>query len=258
MENEKSKVEDLAKLAKDGKIIIEHLHGPAQKFLDPVEPIIKSSLDVTGHVGTIFNFLLRRNHLFKTDECHIQVCKDEMTFKGNECDNNDEFCILITSKITETKKFEELAVNNDKQFAALELATYLRKRKNMFVNPEQFDLVFTALSAFKAEINRQVAESNDKTGNYMNSIQQKVTHNMPRKFDLKIQIFENTDPVQIEIEVDVNPNDLSCSLMSFDLEEKYDELKESLFEWELDQVIIPKDELRPDMKLRDFCVVYYA
>lgn len=253
MENLKeSEVKDLAQFAKNGKITIEVLEGPAQKFLDPVDPIEKGILDLTGHVGTIYNFLSRRNHLFKPDECHIRVEANAMHFKGNECDDHNEYATIIRSKITETGKFQNLAVNSDKSFEALELAGYLRRRKNMFINPEQFDKVFTALSSFKAEIKRQVETANDKTGNYVNSIQQTVTHNMPRKFDLKVQIFEQTYPVQIEIEVDVNPNDLSCSLMSFDLDEKYETLRESLFEGELDQ------EIAEGKKIRDFCVVYYA
>ncbi len=58
----KSKVEDLALLAKDGKVIIEHLTGEAEKFLNPVKPIEKIKLEVKGNIDTPFKFLKKRRN----------------------------------------------------------------------------------------------------------------------------------------------------------------------------------------------------
>ncbi len=252
MENvEKSKVEDLAK---NGIHTITILKGDAEKFLEPVKPLEKEQLKINGLIGTIHSFLEKRYKLFKSDNCNIEVNSKEnkMIFKGNECQENENYITKVVSEIKETKHYKELDVDNGRQFTALDLADYLRRRKNMFIDSDQFTKVWTALSSFEAEIETQRKEANDKTGNATTFIKQEVTHNMPRKFDLELKIFENAPKIKISIEVDVNPNGLMCSLTSFDLEDKYDELKESLFENELDM------EIDKDLKLRDFCVVYYS
>ncbi len=249
-----NEVTNLARFAKDGKIIIEVREGEAQKILDPIEPIQPQSINIKGRVGTIAEFLSKRAHQFKSDACNIIVDMNEniMTFTGNERYEDNKEDTLVSSKIIETKHYKKLDINNDREFAPLELATYLRKRKNMFMNPEQFNNIFTALSSFKAVIDKEVETVDKKDGNAVNSVRQKVIHNIPKIFELNVPVFEGEDPMKIEIEIDVNPNDLRCSLMSFDLEHKYDEFKQSLFEFELDQEISEKK------KLRDFCVVYHG
>ena len=265
MEITENEVKNLAKFAKDGKVVIEvhNFKGEAEKFLDPIEPIEPSEINLQGRVGTIAEFLSKRNHQFKDDACNIVVDLNEniMTFTGNERTEDNKEETVISSKIIETKHFKELEVNKPRQFEALELADYLRFRKNMFTDKEQFSKVWAALSSFEAEIDTQVKEANDKTGNSTKFIKQEVTHNMPRIFDLTIPVFEGVKPIKIEVEVDVNPNGLRCSLTSFDLEEKYEELRASLFEAELDQEIAITGSSHSEdalIELRNFCVVYYG
>ena len=43
---------------------------------------------------------------------------------------------------------------------------------------------------------------------------QVVQHNIPESFKLTLPIFNGTDPQEIEVEINVDADDLSCTLIS--------------------------------------------
>lgn len=253
MENKKSKIEDLAKFTKDGKIIIEHRNGPAEKFLDPVAPLKKRALVIIGSIGTIAAFVAARGTGFEAINCHIRVDldKNEMIFSGNECQSGDEHVTNVASRITESKHYLNSEINSNNDFSASDMANFLRKRKIFFTDQEQFTKVWTALSSFKASIDTQLEKVDLRDGNQRDILTQKVLHNIPKTFDLMLPIFDNVDPVKVGVEVDVEPHGLRCSLVSFDLDTIYDELKKALFDKEL-SIHIGGEKT----ELRDFCLVY--
>jgi len=252
---ENAQIIELAKAAKDGKIEVIYREGKAEEILAPVKPLEKKQLVLIGNSGTVLEFLRKRAHLFKPDSCNIEVITDDnqIIFQGNESQENNDFITIVKSFLTTTKDLQGLDINEDNYYAPLDLSRYLRKRKNLFTDSEEFKLVFTALSTFQAEVNRQIEKADDRTGNASNVIKQTVVSNLPKKFSLSVKPFQNVDRyITIEIEIDVNPNSLDCTLLSFDIDEKIDLLRKEIIEKELES------EISEGTKLRDFCVVFYS
>jgi len=243
---------ELAKAAKDGKIELVIRNGEAEKFLDPIKPIEKIELVITGSIGTISEFLKKRHHLFNPENCRVLIEQNCMTFFGNECQDNNELSTFVGSKLKISKDLEKLNINSGSEFESKDLARFLRQRKNLFVDSEQFKTIWGALSQFKAAIDKKVESADDRSGNLRASIQQEVVHNIPKTFQLSMKVFENAPKIKFEVEIDVNPHDLSCSLMSFDVDEKIEEQRDALINNELQQ------EIKEGVILNDFCVVYYC
>jgi len=242
---------ELAKAAKDGKIELVIRNGEAEKFLDPIKPIEKIELVITGSIGTISEFLKKRHHLFNPENCRVLIEQNCMTFFGNECQDNNELSTFVGSKLKISKDLEKLELNSEIEFTPKELAAFLRKRKNLFSDPEQFRSIWGALTQFEGVINKKVESQDNKSGNYRESVQQEVVHNIPKVFQLSMRLFENAPKIKFEVEIDISQN-LKCSLMSFDVDENIEEQRDALINNELQQ------EIKEGVILNDFCVVYYC
>lgn len=58
--------------------------------------------------------------------------------------------------------------------------------------------------------------SDDKRGNQKILRAQTVESNLPKSFNVNMPIFKGTEKRTFEVEVEINPNDLSCTLVSPD------------------------------------------
>jgi len=258
MENlteKKELINELAKNAHNGQIEIIYREGKAAEILPPVEPLQPKPLKLIGAIGTIAEFLKKRHthHCRDNSQILVSVEDGEMVLVCNAEQKNNEYPVIVFSKIIETPDFKELTVNDNEYYEPLELARYLRTRKHLFFDADQFRTVFAALSSFKAEISKRIEKADDRSGNATMLIKQEVVHNMPKSFVLKLEPFKNSEPVMIEIEIDVNPNDLKCTLMSFELRKKLTDLKTKMISKEL-ETIIDSDKLA----VSDWCIVIYS
>lgn len=248
-----NQLSELASNAKDGKLIIEFREGEAAKLLPPVAPLVIKPLNLSGNIGTIAQFLKTRKHLMNDDSCNIcvDVNRGEIIFTSNECQENDKHVLTVKSSLKTTKIFEEIEINSGREFEALELSRFLRLRKGLFKDPDQYNKVWLSLSAFKAEVQRRIEKADDRSGNAVHFIKQEVTSNMPKVFTLSLPIFENADKITVDVEIEVSADTLRCTLVSFDYDEKIEALKLALIESELNT------EIDTELKVSDFCLTYY-
>lgn len=250
MEEKKSKVEDLALLAKDGKIEIVHRNGPAEEFLKPIAPIEKIALEISGNIDTVFEFLKKRSKLFKPDNCHISVSAENhlIAFKGNDQQSNNDHTTLVIGKMSFSKEFDTLPLNES--FEPLALAKALRLRKHLFTDAEQFRKLFSELSSFKATVSKKIEESDDRTGNATSYIKQEVIHNLSNIFTLKMEVLKGAKELSFDVEIDIDPTDLNCTLVAPELSHLIQEQAKNLLNAELEK------EISDGVKMKDFCFVY--
>lgn len=249
---EKSKVEDLALLAKDGKIEIIHRTGEAEKFLDPVEPLEKIQLNLSGNIDTPFNFLKKRWHLLNCDDCNIMVDREGylIRFIANEQQVGNNHPINITGKIKKTANIVNFPFG--KSYRPIELARELRMRSHLFESSDVFKQLFQELSSFKAKVDKEVEKADDRSGNATSLIRQKVVHNLSNIFRLKMEVLKGADPIIFEVEIDIDPETLDCTMIAPELEPKMQQLADEMIENELNKEVTDK------VILRDWCLVYYC
>ncbi len=243
-------MEKLIENAKDGKITIVNLTGEAERFLEPVAPIVKTPLSVIGNLSTVFEFLKKRSHKYVADNCRLKVNLQELSivFVGNEQQENNDFPTVIKGQVQLSPEIKSFPL--EQCFDPVELAKNLRKWKSYFLDKAEFTTIFSQYSAFKAEVNRQIEIADDRSGNASNTIKQQVSHNLHQSFVLKIPIVKGEKAQPITIEIDIDPIDLSCTMFYFGLDVLLQNKATALIDAELEKTI-------KDVKMRDLYFTYY-
>ena len=70
------------------------------------------------------------------------------------------------------------------------------------------------LQNFRAKVDKEIENSNNNRGDRRMLVNQVVQSNLPEAFNLIIPLFKGTPKSTIQVEVYVNPNDFSCTLVS--------------------------------------------
>lgn len=261
MEVKKADVTHLAQFAKDGKVIIEILKGEAQKFLDPIKPKEKVALEINGNLDTVFEFLKKRAQLFKPDSCNIAISTEAaiIIFTGNDQQDDKEHITKVIGKAEETEDFQSLPLEISS--TPMELARSLRVRKHLFKNHEQFQKIFAELNSFKAEVNKNIEKLDDRSGNATDMVTQKVIHNLSNKFTLEMQAIKGAEPIEFEVEIDIDSHSLECTLIAPELNATLNYQVEEMIGAELNKVIeVKNSELAnvnsTEVAIKDWCFVY--
>jgi hypothetical protein len=248
----KENLPEIMSKAVDGKLSIEIRTGKAKELLPELKPIEQKPLSCIGGWGTVALFVTSRHHLLIRDECHIEIAKDFICLHVNErCKYNDTEARIV-SAFKFSDNFNSFGLLDQKEYKPNELAKFLRKWKNKFASAKQYSEIFLALSSFQAEVNRKIEKTNKHDGNLVDMVKQEVTSNLPREFEIMLSVFEQTAPVKLLIEIDIDPVTLNCSLFCSDLFDIIEKIRDELIENELSTTVFS------NLVLKDFCFTYFS
>lgn len=139
---------------------------------------------------------------------------------------------------------EKFAINSGKQYSTHNLAQFIRMNKHYFETKDIALKLVNDLQNFKAKVDREIEASDDKKANVKISLVQKVVSNIPTEFTLLLPIFVGGPKSAIKVEIDIDAQDLTCSLISPELKEFIDNEAEALIENELKAIRQLFPELR--------------
>lgn len=151
----------------------------------------------------------------------------------------------IHGKLTIDPDLEKFGINSGNQFTTFALANFIRMNRHYFETKDIALKLVTELQNFKAKVDKEIEASDDKKANIKMMLVQKVTSNIPTEFTLLLPIFTGTSPVPIKVEIDIDANDLSCSLVSPDLKELIDKESKAIIDTELFEI----RKLYPELKI---------
>jgi hypothetical protein len=142
---------------------------------------------------------------------------------------------------SDLKKF---GINTGNQFTTHQLANFIRLNRHYFETKDQAMALVTELQNFKAKVDKEIEKANDNRGNAALVIKQKVISNVPLDFTLYLPIFKGSDKTPLKCEIDIDANDLTCSLVSPDLKELVQNESTRIINSELDKIKKLFPELR--------------
>lgn len=90
---------------------------------------------------------------------------------------------------------------------------------------------------------KELELSDDKRGNQTIMRAQTVESNLPKSFKVNMPIFKGTEKRTFEVEVEINPNDLSCTLVSPDAHDIVVQERDS----QMDGVLVRIAEAAPNI-----------
>lgn len=181
--------------------------GAAPKVHEPVK------VHLTGTIEAPALWIEVRAHRINQETAFVIFSREEMTITLR-CDENDPLGTHIEGWLKLSEEFEKFGINTGNYKTNFELAELIKMNRIYFENRNQAMKLVTELQNFKAKVDKEIEQSNNNRGDRRLLLNQIVQHNLPESFNLCLPIFKGQPWQTIQVEVYVNPADLTCTLVS--------------------------------------------
>lgn len=180
--------------------------------LSQKEPI---RVDISGTIDAPKQWLEKRLPLCIVDPktCHIIVNREELSITLN-CRECDPYGTTIKGSLEMSGQFKIFGINKYEYITSLQMAELIKMNRSFFENRKAAMDLVTQLRGFRAKVDKDLENSDDTRGNRKQMINQVVDSNLPDAFTIVIPIFKGQPVEEIECEVYINPDDLTCALVS--------------------------------------------
>lgn len=192
----------------DGKDIVIRF-GDALPLKEPKYVSINGTIDAPAR------WVEKRKDDIVSADAHILVDRDHMTITLNT-DENNFYSDQIVGTLTLSTEMQEFGINTGEYMSCFDMADRIKQLRTYFETQQDAMKLVTELRNFKAKIDKELELSDDKRGNQKIMRAQTVESNLPKSFNVNMPIFKGTEKRTFEVEVEINPNDLSCTLVSPD------------------------------------------
>lgn len=192
----------------DGKDIVIRF-GDALPLKEPKHVSINGTIDAPAR------WVEKRKDDIVSADAHILVDRDHMTITLNT-DENNFYSDQIVGTLTLSTEMQEFGINTGEYMSCFDMADRIKQLRTYFETQQDAMKLVTELRNFKAKIDKELELSDDKRGNQKIMRAQTVESNLPKSFNVNMPIFKGTEKRTFEVEVEINPNDLSCTLVSPD------------------------------------------
>lgn len=216
----------------------------AAKGLDEKEP--RKLENIIGAIQTPLEFLTKRKGLESIDlnKSHIEYDFEKFNIVLI-CNEDSHYSNTITGKMIATEVLKKLSINTGKRWDCFELADFFRLNRSIFVSLGDAAKLVTLLNNFKAKVDKEIEQNKDNRANYNLLKRQVVESNLPDSFKLSLPIFKGQPKVDIEVEVDIDPQSLDCVLISPQLADILQRNTELIINEQLEQI----KELCPELPI---------
>lgn len=139
--------------------------------------------------------------------------------------------------------FLKFEINTGEQQTSHELAEKIKMWRSCFKDKDTAMKLVKDLRSFNAKINKELEAHKDDRANYSLKKSQIVESNLPESFILNVPIFKGEPKQSIEVEINIDADKLTCSLISPEANDYIAEFKEQI----IDEQIRKIQELTPDL-----------
>ena len=192
----------------DGKDIVIRF-GDALPLQEPKYVSIHGTIDAPAR------WVEKRKDDIVSADAHVLVDRDRMTITLNT-DENSAYMDQIVGTLTLSTEMQEFGINTGEYMSCFDMADRIKQLRTYFETQQEAMKLVTELRNFKAKVDKELELSDDKRGNQKILRAQTVESNLPKSFNVNMPIFKGTEKRTFEVEVEINPNDLSCTLVSPD------------------------------------------
>lgn len=192
----------------DGKDMVIRF-GDALPLKEP------KAVSISGTIETPARWVEKRKDDIVSADAHVLVDRDHMTITLNT-DENSAYSDKIVGTLTLSTEMQEFGINTGEYMSCFDMADRIKQLRTYFETQQDAMKLVTELRNFKAKIDKELELSDDKRGNQKILRAQTVESNLPKSFKVNMPIFKGTEKRTFEVEVEINPNDLSCTLVSPD------------------------------------------
>jgi len=198
--------------------------------LTPKEP---RRVSINGTIDAPKRYLEKRS--IDPGSSHLLVDRESMSLVLM-VDEKDPFFTKITGTIQIAEEFSDWGINSGKEWSTFELADFIKIRRTCFPDQVEAGRLVADLRSFKARVNKELEDTDDKRGNRDFVRKQRVESNLPNQFTLGIRIFKDVGAFKFPVEVAVNADTFACQLISPVAADIQRDLIDSLIEREVEEI----------------------
>lgn len=210
--------------------------GKAQKETEPVKTEIKGAID------SPFRWLEKRLPEIDQKTCYVIVDRESKVIIL-QVDESSEYGSLIQGSLKLSPELETFGINTGRYITHYEMAELLKMNRSLFENKQVAMNLVTDLQNFKAKVDKQIEDTDNRRGDKRFLLNQAVQSNLPEAFNLKIPIFRGQKPQTVSVEVYINASDFTCSLISAEANDIINETRDEI----MDDVIDKIGKVAPDI-----------
>ena len=216
---------------------IEVLTGAS---LEPKEP---KKVEILGTLDAPLRWLEKRVSEIDQKKAHVIVDRENMSIVL-VIGERDFYRTVISGKLQLHPTFLKFGINQGNYRTPVEMSELIKMNRSYFENRQTAMELVSLLRNFKAKINKEVEADIDlKKGDRRVLVAQKIDSNLPDSFKIIVPVFKGHKPSVIECETYFNPDDLTCTLVSPQANDKVEEIKDG----EIDKVVSSIKETAPDI-----------
>lgn len=194
---------------------IEDGKGMVIRFGDALPLKEPKYVSIHGTIDAPARWVEKRKDDIVSADAHILVDRDHMTITLNT-DENNFYSDQIVGTLTLSTEMQEFGINTGEYMSCFDMADRIKQLRTYFETQQDAMKLVSELRNFKAKVDKELELSDDKRGNQKILRAQTVESNLPKSFNVNMPIFKGTEKRTFEVEVEINPNDLSCTLVSPD------------------------------------------
>lgn len=217
-------------------------------------PLFSKGVEINGIISTPKEHLTNPSNwltkaLSNTDDnplsnSFLEVDREKMTIKFVE-----DFGYPWTSKYTGSlefdERFERFNINKNQSYTSFELADLIKMNRSLFETKDKAMVLVSQLRKFKAKIDKDVESETDDRANKKMLIAQAVETNLPENFKLILPIFKGQNSITIEVEIGIDAQDLSCRLISPEVNDYIQDIRDNIINSEVDAI----KKLHPTLRI---------
>lgn len=222
--------------------------APSPKYVPAKFP---DAIEINGIISAPYAWLEKRLGTFDVYNASvivnreagcITVCTNERDCHKSHLDNEE--CVEkdgkydVTGTICTTKDFDELHINDPLFFwKPKQLAKYLRLHRGLFTDKGKGMELVSLLKNVEAKITGEYNKKEELHGKIsrIDYISQNIDHNLPESFSIKLKIFKGSPQraYDVEIDADIIDGELCINLVSPDICEEVDGIKDQAIDEQL-------------------------
>lgn len=171
------------------------------------------AVSIDGTIDAPARWVEKRKDDIKQADAHIIVDRDHMSITLN-IDENSAYSDQIKGTLTLSSEMQEFGINTGEYMSCFDMSDRIKQLRSYFETQQEAMKLVSELRNFKAKIDKELELSDDKRGNQRILKSQFVESNLPKDFKIQLPIFKGMKKETIQVEVEINQNDLSCTLVS--------------------------------------------
>lgn len=202
----------------------------------------EKAINVSGTLDSPVRWLDKRLTDIEPLSAHVLVDRDAMSVQLITEERN-HFSNSITGRLEFHPAFKKFGINAGEYITPAAMADKIKMNRSFFESKSEAMALVSILKNFKAKIDAEIEKSDDNKGNRKVLVQQTVSSNLPASFKMVLPIFKGEKPKTIEVEVYIEADEFTCTLISPEANEEMEHLRDTAINLVIEQIFAVNQDI---------------